>query len=168
MVAQCSETTPDRTPFWFKPVSTFGLFKDHDVKLKFTYVGRSRSSLAPYRLSAGSFQAVASLVCPDRERLMEQPVSSGHNSSCETETQATFRSHEHTLCQIDASSRNLHGGRPFRFKWLINASTLARRCRYGWGRPSHWSASTAGALDQPGPHSAARGRGWSGEDRAPG
>lgn len=56
MVAQYSETTPDRTPFWFKPVSTFGLFKDHDVNLKFTYVGRSRSSLAPYRLSAGSFR----------------------------------------------------------------------------------------------------------------
>uniref|UniRef100_E6PPN8 Uncharacterized protein n=1 Tax=mine drainage metagenome TaxID=410659 RepID=E6PPN8_9ZZZZ len=56
MVAQCSETTPARTPFWFKPVSTFGLFKDHDVHLKFTYVGRSRSFLAPYRLSAGSFR----------------------------------------------------------------------------------------------------------------
>lgn len=54
MVAQYSEATPDRTPFWFKPVSTFGLFKDHDVNSRFTYVGRNRSSLAPHRLGAGS------------------------------------------------------------------------------------------------------------------
>ena len=26
---------------------------------------------------------------------------------------------------------------PSRFKWLITASTLARRSRYGWGRSSH-------------------------------
>ena len=26
---------------------------------------------------------------------------------------------------------------PSLFKWLINVSTLARRCRYGWGRSSH-------------------------------
>src|SRR3990167_4990752 len=45
---------------------------------------------------------------------------------------------EHVLGQVDTSGSNLHGGRPFRFKWLINASTLARRCRSGWGRPSHY------------------------------
>src|ERR1017187_5587952 len=28
-------------------------------------------------------------------------------------------------------------GRPSRFKWLLDTSTLAHRCRYGWGRPSH-------------------------------
>lgn len=26
---------------------------------------------------------------------------------------------------------------PSQFKWLINVSTLAQRCRYGWGRSSH-------------------------------
>ena len=39
---------------------------------------------------------------------------------------------EHVLGQVDTSGSNLHGGRPFRFKWLINASTLAHRCRSGW------------------------------------
>jgi hypothetical protein len=27
MMVQSSETIPHRVPFWFKPVSTFGLFK---------------------------------------------------------------------------------------------------------------------------------------------
>ena len=39
---------------------------------------------------------------------MEQPVSSGHYLSCETETHATFRSHEYFLCQINANCCNLH------------------------------------------------------------
>ena len=33
---------------------------------------------------------------------------------------------EHVLCQVDANRRNLHDGRPSRFKWLINAATLPR------------------------------------------
>ena len=36
---------------------------------------------------------------------MEQPVSS-RIDFCETETQATFRSHDRLLFQIDANSRN--------------------------------------------------------------
>ena len=39
---------------------------------------------------------------------MEQPVSS-RDTSCETETQATFRSHKNVLCQIDAKRHNGHG-----------------------------------------------------------
>lgn len=35
--------------------------------------------------------------------------------------------------------------RPMRPSTLINASTLAHRCRYGWGRPSHWSAPIPGS-----------------------
>jgi hypothetical protein len=38
-----------------------------------------------------------------------------------------------------ATSRTVSNGMdvPSRFRWLINASTLAHRCRLGWGRPSH-------------------------------
>jgi len=32
---------------------------------------------------------------------------------------------ENILCQVNTYSRKLHGERPSRFKWLINASTLA-------------------------------------------
>ena len=52
-----------------------------------------------YRLPGGyvvpraSHRAVASSACPGRERLMEQPVSSGHNYLRETEIHATCRSH---------------------------------------------------------------------------
>jgi hypothetical protein len=47
---------------------------------------------------------------------MEQPVSSGNISSCETETHATFRSHEDVLCDIKADRDNLrHGSDPLRF-----------------------------------------------------
>lgn len=38
---------------------------------------------------------------------------------------------EDLFCQVNANSRKLHGERPSRFKWLINVSTLALRCRYG-------------------------------------
>jgi hypothetical protein len=61
-----------------------------------------------YVVSEASHQAVASLACPDREQLMEQPVSSG-DSSCETETQATFRSHKDVLGEIDSDEDNGHG-----------------------------------------------------------
>jgi hypothetical protein len=58
-----------------------------------------------YRLPGGyvvpkaSHQAVASFACLGRERLMEQPVSS-RITSCKTETQATFRSHEHVFGNV--------------------------------------------------------------------
>ncbi|WP_084690189.1 LacI family DNA-binding transcriptional regulator [Paraburkholderia caledonica] len=46
-----------------------------------------------YVVPRASHRAVTGLACPGRERLMEQPVSSSHQFSCETETQATFSSH---------------------------------------------------------------------------
>jgi len=36
---------------------------------------------------------------------------------------------EHIFCKVNANRRNLHSGRSPRFKWLINTSTLAHRCR---------------------------------------
>ncbi|WP_250958313.1 hypothetical protein, partial [Rhizobium sp. CG5] len=54
-----------------------------------------------------SHRAVTGSACPGRERLMEQPVSSGNISSCETETHATCRSHKDILRQIKANRRNL-------------------------------------------------------------
>jgi hypothetical protein len=44
---------------------------------------------------------------------------------------------KHVLRQINADRCNLHLDAPIRFKWLLDTSTLAHRCRYGWGRPSH-------------------------------
>jgi len=41
---------------------------------------------------------------------MEQPVSSGQTSSCETETQATFRSHKDVFGDVDSNWHKLHGG----------------------------------------------------------
>jgi hypothetical protein len=38
---------------------------------------------------------------------MEQPVSSGHTSSCETETHATCRSHEDMLGKVNADCSNV-------------------------------------------------------------
>jgi hypothetical protein len=67
-----------------------------------------------YRISGGyavpraSHRAVAGSACPGRERLMEQPVSSGHTFSCETETQATCRSHEDAFGQVDGNGRGFH------------------------------------------------------------
>ena len=72
-----------------------------------------------YIVPSASHRAVAGSAWLGRERLMEQPVSSGRSSSCETETQATCRSHEHALCQINADRRNLHDGCPPRFKWSM-------------------------------------------------
>ena len=45
------------------------LVKDHDVYRKFTYVGRTRSSLAPLRLRAGRFRLASRLGVPDIRRL---------------------------------------------------------------------------------------------------
>jgi hypothetical protein len=119
MAVQYSKTTPHRVPFWFKPVSMFGLLK------LTTFIGSSHTLIVPvhplllsalmladsalpyglaYRISGGyvvpeaSHRAVTGSACPGRERLMEQPVSSGYISSCETETHATCRSHENILC----------------------------------------------------------------------
>jgi hypothetical protein len=134
MAVQYSKTTPHRVPFWFKPVSTFGLLKIT------TFIGSSHTLVVPahplllsafvladsalprgsaYRISGGyvvpraSHRAVTGFACPGRERLMEQPVSSGNISSCETETHATCRSHKDVLCQIDPDDGNLlHGCLP--------------------------------------------------------
>ena len=45
------------------------LVQNHDVKLKFTYVGRIHSSLAPLRLRAGRFRLASRLGAPDTRRL---------------------------------------------------------------------------------------------------
>ena len=55
--------------FWFKPVSTFGLFKITTFKWKFTYVGRTHSSLAPLRRRAGRFRFASRLGVPIPRRL---------------------------------------------------------------------------------------------------
>ena len=139
MAVQYSKTTPHRLPFWFKPVSTFGLLKIT------TFIGSSHTLVVPahplllsafvladsalprgsaYRISGGyvvpraSHQAVTGFACPGRERLMEQPVSSGDISSCETETHATCRSHEDVLCDIKADGGNL-----WHDEWLLSGSS---------------------------------------------
>jgi hypothetical protein len=130
MVTQSSEAKLGRTPFWFKPVSTFGLLKittlirgshtlvvtDHPWLLTALVLavrawprGCARRSLGGYVVSRASHQAVASFACLDRERSMEQPVSSGF-TSCQTETQATFRSHEDGFSQIDSNGSSIHVG----------------------------------------------------------
>jgi hypothetical protein len=97
------------------------LVQTHDVYRKFTYIARTRSSLAPLRLRTGRFcvpcgsahrisggyvvprtshRAITGSARPGRERLMEQPVSSGHTCSCETETHATFRSYKNAFGDI--------------------------------------------------------------------
>jgi hypothetical protein len=49
---------------------------------------------------------------------------------------------EDILREVDASVGDLHGGRPFRFKWLINAAPVALRCRLGGASiPLIWSCS---------------------------
>jgi hypothetical protein len=145
MAVQYSKTTPHRVPFWFKPVSTFGLLKIT------TFIGSSHTLVVPahplllsafvladsalprgsaYRISGGyvvpraSHRAVTGSACLGRERLMEQPVSSGNISSCETETHATCRSHEHALRQIHPDCANFSHGRLPQVV-LINTSTVA-------------------------------------------
>jgi hypothetical protein len=63
-----------------------------------------------YVVPRASHRAVTGSTCLGRERLMEQPVSSGQTSSCETETHAIFRSHEDVLGQIDAQQLDAHDG----------------------------------------------------------
>ncbi|REG58668.1 hypothetical protein B0G80_1338 [Paraburkholderia sp. BL6669N2] len=106
---------------WFKPVSTFGLL------LVTTFIRSSHTLVVPahplllsafvladsasprgsadrlpggYVVPRASHQAVTGSACPGRERLMEQPVSSAHTFSSETETQATFRSHVHVESDV--------------------------------------------------------------------
>jgi hypothetical protein len=45
---------------------------------------------------------------------MEQPGSSGYACTCETETYATCRSHEHSLGQIDGNGRRFQQLSPYR------------------------------------------------------
>ena len=127
MVAQYSKTTPHRVPFWFKPVSTFGLLKlttfsgsshmlvvsTHPLLLSaFVLADSALPRGSAYRIPGGyvvpeaSHRAVTNPACPARERLMEQPVSSGHTCTCETETHATCRSHDDVLRQIHADASN--------------------------------------------------------------
>lgn len=63
---------------------------------------------------------------------MEQPVSSGHTCSCETETQATCRSYEYLFCLIHADCRSLHGGR-LSHLWERTFATLALQMPFGVG-----------------------------------
>jgi hypothetical protein len=100
MAVQYSKTTPHRVPFWFKPVSTFGLLKittfigsshtlvvsAHPLLLSaFVLADSALPRGSAYRMSGGyfvpraSYRAVTGSACPGRERLMEQPVSSGYN-----------------------------------------------------------------------------------------
>jgi hypothetical protein len=61
---------------------------------------------------------------------MEQPVSSGHTFSCETETQATCRSHDGVLRQIDANTSNpVHD---FLYERVPFATVFVWSDRQGW------------------------------------
>lgn len=173
-VAQYSKTTPHRVPFWFKPVSTFGLLKlttfngsshtlvvsTHPLLLSALVLADSAlpRGLA-YRMSGGyvvpraSHRAVTGSACPGRERLMEQPVSSGRTFSFETETQATCRSHENVLCNVQSVCRSIHLGPPFLsgrvetplwhidavWFWRASASLSAPRSPKGGRCPFHLS-----------------------------
>jgi len=82
-----------------------------------------------YRISGGyvvpeaSHRAVTSPACPGRERLMEQPVSSGHTRSCEIETHATCRSHEDVLGEINSDANHVHFG-----SLLVDRSNMSPSC----------------------------------------
>ena len=115
MMAQArEETIPSRVPFWFKPVSTFGLLfvttrnerslmlvvLIHPLYLSTFVLADSASPRgSTYRMYGGYFvpgashQAVASFACPGRERLMEQPVSSGLLRSVKQRIKRLCRSH---------------------------------------------------------------------------
>jgi hypothetical protein len=43
---------------------------------------------------------------------------------------------EYVLAQIKADCRNLHGGCPFRFEWLVTLPLWHIDAVVGWGRPS--------------------------------
>ena len=116
MMAQArEETMPSRIPFWFKPVSTFGLLfvttrserslmlvvLIHPLHLSTFVLADSASPHgSTYRVYSGCFvpgashQAVASFACPGRERLMEQPVSSGLLRSVKQRIERLCRSHQ--------------------------------------------------------------------------
>jgi hypothetical protein len=98
-----------------------------------------------YRISGGyfvpraSYRAVTGSACLGRERLMEQPVSPGNISSCETETHATCRSHKDILRQIQPDCANLCHGRLPQVVHL-NTSTVAHQGR--WGASTQSNAAT--------------------------
>jgi hypothetical protein len=140
---------------WFKPVSTFGLLKittvigsshtlvvsAHPLLLSaFVLADSALPRGSAYRISGGyvvpraSHRAVTGSACPGRERLMEQPVSSGNISSCETETHATCRSHENVLGQVQANRANFSHGRLLR--WCSRQPILAHKGRQGVSNPS--------------------------------
>jgi hypothetical protein len=62
-----------RLPFWFKPVSTFGLYNDDDVYRKFTYVGRAHSSLAPHHVCARRFGFPSRVGVPSKSAVTLSP-----------------------------------------------------------------------------------------------
>ena len=129
-MAQYLKTIPHRVPFGSSLSARLACQSSRrltEVHVCWSY----HSSLVPLRRHAGRFRfasrlgvpilggyivprashrAVTGSACLGRERLMEQPVSSGHHSSCETETQATCRSHKNVLCQINGHSCSIHGG----------------------------------------------------------
>src|SRR5471030_1669631 len=69
MVAQYLKTTPHPRTILVQACQHVWLVKAHDVKRKFTYVGRTHSSLAPLRLRAGRFRLASRLGVPDIRRL---------------------------------------------------------------------------------------------------
>ena len=114
-MAHSSEAIPCRIPFWFKPVSTFGLLgvtarygrshvlvvPTHPLHLSaFVLADSALPRGSTYRVSGGyvvpgaSHRTVTGSACPGREQLMEQLVSSGHTCPRETEKHATCRSHD--------------------------------------------------------------------------
>jgi hypothetical protein len=132
------ETIPSRVPFWFKPVSTFGLLfvttrnerslmlvvLIHPLYLSTFVLADSASPRgSTYRMYGGYFvpgashQAVASFACPGRERLMEQPVSSGLLRSVKQRIKRLCRSHR---CYQTHSSRGEYRD------WWICAVTRRR------------------------------------------
>ena len=88
-----------------------------------------------YRLPGGyvvpraSHRAVASSACPGRERLMEQPVSSGHNYLRETEIHATCRSHVLAVKVCVSAGRSLAP-----FGRLRTLTAALRREGFGLGQ----------------------------------
>lgn len=121
--------------FWFKPVSTFGL-SGMTTFIRGSHVlavpilpspvppwcwqsllcltARHTDKISRYIVPGASHGAVAGSACPGRERLVEQPVSSGHSASRETEIHAIFRSHCRNAidCLFWTGASRRHAGLP--------------------------------------------------------
>jgi hypothetical protein len=65
MMTHSQRAIPDRLPFWFKPISTFGLSCITTFNRGSRYVDRTRSSLAPLRLCAGRFHLPSRVGVPN-------------------------------------------------------------------------------------------------------